>query len=112
MMTDFDILTLLKYFISAFTCCLGVFLTGTIILYKDIKKIRWYQYLILILGTMAIMANSLMFDNIFKTFGSILVLCLMFKLIYKMDIFTSLIITIMTYIIFALSEAIFILILK
>ena len=48
MMIELNTLTFIKYFISAFTCCFGVFLTGTIILNKNIKKIKKFDILTLI----------------------------------------------------------------
>ena len=109
MMIELNTLTFIKYFISAFTCCFGVFLTGTIILNKNIKKIKKFDILTLIVGSIFILQNSLLFDNIFKIFGTILILLFVFKITYKLDTHTSLVVTIITYIIFALSEAIFIL---
>ena len=111
MMSNIDNITLIKYYIGAFTCFFGMFWTGSIILYQNIKHLKWYHYIIIIFSSICIMHNSLIFDNFFKVFGTILILFLIFKIIYKMDMSISLIITIITYIIFALSEAILILVL-
>ena len=111
MMSNIDVMTLIKYLISSFTCCFGFFLTSIVLLYKDIRDIKWYNYIFILIASIVIVYNSLIFDNIFKLFGIILILFLLFKKIYNADISTSLVVTIITYIIFPLSESIFILVL-
>ena len=110
-MSNIDVMTLIKYLISSFTCCFGFFLTSIVLLYKDIRDIKWYNYIFILIASIVIVYNSLIFDNIFKLFGIILILFLLFKKIYNADISTSLVVTIITYIIFPLSESIFILVL-
>ena len=98
-MSNIDVMTLIKYLISSFTCCFGFFLTSIVLLYKDIRDIKWYNYIFILIASIVIVYNSLIFDNIFKLFGIILILFLLFKKIYNADISTSLVVTIITYII-------------
>lgn len=110
MMMKFDILTWINYFVGALMCCFGLFMTGTIISYNNIKKLKWWHYLLIIISSVFIIANSLVFDNVIKIFGTLLLLFLLFKIIYRMEIYRSFIISAITYMIFMLSEVVLVLI--
>lgn len=110
MMMKFDILTWTNYFVGSFACSFGLFMTGTIISYNNIKKLKWWHYLLLIISSIFIIANSLVFDNVIKILGTLLLLFSLFKIIYHMEIYRSFIISAITYMVFMLSEVIFVLI--
>ena len=101
---NYDLMTWVEYFVGAFACCLGLFLTGTIVTYKKLKKITIFKYGLFIIYSAFILFNSLIFDNIVKMFGTLLILYLMFKTIFNEDKVNSIKIAIITYIITILSE--------
>lgn len=101
---NYDLMTWVEYFAGAFACCLGLFLTGTIVTYKKLKKITIFKYGLFIIYSAFILFNSLIFDNIVKMFGTLLILYLMFKTIFNEDKVNSIKIAIITYIITILSE--------
>ena len=57
MMSNIDVMTLIKYLISSFTCCFGFFLTSIVLLYKDIRDIKWYNYIFILIASIVIVYN-------------------------------------------------------
>ena len=109
---NYDLLTWVEYFVGAFACCFGMFLSGKILLERNRKDIKLSRCLLLIPLTMFVIFNSLMFDNIIKMFGSLIVLFIMFKFIYEERSVQIFIYSIILYIILMLSDIIFALIIS
>ena len=80
---NYDLITWIDYFIGAFICCFGGFLIGKILLdkkFSDIKKIR---LLLLIPCTIFTIFNTLIFDNILKIFGVLMLDVLIYRYILE-----------------------------
>lgn len=107
MMMNFDILTWINYFIGAFACCMGILYTSKILLDNDLLKIKLYKYLLVFVFTMFYIVNSLVFDNIIKLFGTLLVLFLNYKLLFNQNNSNSIIYSIVTCLLFTVSETLF-----
>ena len=101
---NYDLMTWIEYFVGAFACCFGGFFVGKILLEKSIKKIKFYNYGLLIIFSIFVIINSLTFDNIAKIIGILIVLFLIFKLIFDEDYVNSFLYSVITYILFILSE--------
>ena len=101
---NYDLMTWIEYFVGAFACCFGMFFTGKILVDKSFKNIKFYHYGLLILFTIFIIINSLTFDNIAKIIGTLCILFLLFKLIFNEDYVNSFLYSVITYILFILSE--------
>ena len=101
---NYDLMTWIEYFMGAFACCFGMFFTGKILVDKSFKNIKFYHYGLLILFSILIIINSLTFDNIAKIIGTLCILFLLFKLIFNEDYVNSFLYSVITYILFILSE--------
>ena len=101
---NYDLMTWIEYFVGAFACCFGMFFTGKILVDKSFKNIKFYHYGLLILFSILIIINSLTFDNIAKIIGTLCILFLLFKLIFNEDYVNSFLYSVITYILFILSE--------
>lgn len=110
MMMKFDILTWINYFVGAFICLFGMFLSGTIITNNKVKEIKLSSYFFLLFFSFFMIINTLLLNNISKMFGIILILYLVFKIIYKWNNNYTVIISIVTYITCILGEVSFYLI--
>lgn len=104
---NYSFITWMEYFIGSFICCLGLFFSGTIISYKKFKNIKYYHYLLIIIFSVFMIFNTLIFNNVAKIFGMLLILYLLFKIIYKENNKYTLIISVITYIICIISEVSF-----
>ena len=107
MMMTCNVIDFIKNFLSAFICCFGSFLIGTIIYRKSIKELKLWHYLLMIFATLFIIANSLIVDNVAKIFGTLFIFFILFKLIYKISTIDAISITIFTYIILGFGELTF-----
>ena len=101
---NYDLMTWIEYFVGAFACCFGMFFTSKILVDKSFKNIKFYHYGLLILFSILIIINSLTFDNIAKIIGTLCILFLLFKLIFNEDYVNSFLYSVITYILFILSE--------
>ena len=101
---NYDLLTWVDYFIGAFACCLGIFFIGKILLNKNINTIKLYNYFLLVLLAIIMIFNTLVFDNIFKLFISFAIYFLIFKVIFKENIITSFLYSMICVICFMLAE--------
>lgn len=101
---NYDLMTWIEYFMGAFACCFGGFFVGKILLEKSIKKIRIHNYLLIVLFSLITIINTLTFDNIAKIFGTLFIQFLIYKLIFQEDYTNSFLYSIVTYILFILSE--------
>ena len=105
---NYDLLTWIEYFIGAFACCFGMFLTGKILLERSFKEIKWYSYPILLVLTIFIVFNALTFDNIVKILGNLVVFFIIFKFIFKEESIKCFTYSLICYIIFPISEILFV----
>lgn len=103
---NYDLITWIEYFIGAFICCFGMLLTEKILLEKNFKNIKFIRFLLMIPFTIFIIFNTLVFDNIVKIFGSLLILFLILKFIFQEKSIESFVYSIFTYIVFIISEII------
>ena len=103
---NYDLNTWIEFFIGAFACCFGLFYCGKILLNTKIKTIKAYSYILIIIFTIFLIFNTLVFDNIWKIFGVIMILFIIYRIIFKKNNFTSLFYSITTHIIFLVSEVI------
>lgn len=107
MMMKFDILTWINYFVGAFACCMGILYTSKILLEVDLSKIKIYKYLLVFVFTIFYIINSLVFDNIIKLFGTLLILFLNYKILFNQNNSNSIIYSIVTCLLFTISETLF-----
>ncbi len=101
---NYDFMTLINYFIGAFACCFGLFLVQTIISFKKLSELKFYHYILIILFSIVMIINTLIFDNVAKMFGILLILFFMFKLIYKENNVYSVVVSFFAYIILIITE--------
>ena len=101
---NYDLMTWIDYFIGAFACCFGMVMAEKILFQAHIKEIKWYYYMFIIVFSIGILFNSLIFDNIVKVFGSFLILFLIAKIMFKKDFSEGFLYCIITYIIFLIAE--------
>ena len=104
---NFDLMTLIDYFTGAFICCFGSLIMCKILLIKSFKEINKWKLFLLIPISIFTIFNTLAFDNIFKVFGSLLVLLLINKFILNVDNIKLFIYSITSYIMLILSELVF-----
>lgn len=107
MMSNIDILTLTSYFIGSFACCLGIIFVSKFLLHCNLKSIKFYRYLLIIFFTFFYIINSLVFDNIAKLLGTLLILFFNYKLIFSKNNKDSFLYSIATCLIFIISETLF-----
>lgn len=105
MMNEYNIILLF----NSFVCCFGMFFMGTIILNKRIKELKWYHYLLVLISSILMMYSTNM-GNVFKVSSIILIIFLSYRIIYRIDIATCLLTTIIVYITLALSETLIMLV--
>ena len=102
---NYDLITWMEYFFGSFICCFGIFISVKILLEVKMKEIKWFNYLLLFIFSVFIVFNSLLFDDsIANIFGSLLIFFLIPKWIFKQNISKSFIYSIITYIIFVISD--------
>ena len=101
---NYDIITLFYYYIGSMFCCFGMLFSEKILFQKSFKTIKWYSYPLILLFSLFILLNNLVFDNIVKIFGSILILYLIAKIIFKKDFLKGFLYCIIVYIIFLIAE--------
>ena len=101
---DYDLMTWIVYFIGAFALCLGMFFSGQTLLGVKLKDVKKYNILLLILLSIIMIFNTLIFDNIVKIFGILVILLMINKLVLKKDIRTSFIYSIVIYFCILVSE--------
>jgi len=105
---NYDLLTWVEYFVGAFACCFGMFLSGKILLERKFSEIKWYKYLLIILVSIFSIFNSLVFDNILKLFGSLIVFFVIFKFIFEEKSVNVFVYSMITYVILMLSEIVYV----
>lgn len=105
-MKNIDVLTMINYFIGSFICCFGMMLTGIIFLKKKFTDIKKLNFLLLIPLSILIIFNSLTFDNIVKIFGSLIVFYMIYYFVLGVKSKTCIIYSVISYIIFIISEVI------
>lgn len=105
---NYDWLTWFEYFVGAFACCFGMFLTGKILLGRSFKEIKWYSYPTLLVLTIFIVFNSLVFDNIIKILGNLVVFFIIFKFIFNEESVKVFVYSLICYILFPISEIVFV----
>ena len=101
---NYDLMTWIEYFVGAFACCLAIFFSGKIFLNKRLNEIKFYKYFLLVIFSLLLIVNSLLFDNIGKIIGTLCILFLIFKLIFNEDYVNAILYTVVSYILFILSE--------
>lgn len=75
---NYDLMTWVEYFMGAFACCLAIFFSGKIFLNKRLNEIKFYKYFLLVIFSLLLIVNSLLFDNIGKIIGTLCILFLNF----------------------------------
>lgn len=106
-MKNIDIFTILNYFIGSLSCCVAIVFAGKFFLNYEFKNIKIYRYFYLLVFTIFFIINSLVFDNIVKLLGTLLILFLNYKLIFKQDTMSSIYYAITTCLVFTVSETLF-----
>ena len=101
---NYDLMTWIEFFIGAFACCLGSFVSAKILLDVKIKDIKIMYYVFLIILSALTLINSLVFDNIAKIFGIFTIIFVIYKIIFQEDIINSFLYSLITYIFFIISE--------
>ena len=102
---NYDLVTWIDYFIGAFACCVSIFMSGKFLLGKVWKDIKYYNVLLLILCTIFLIFNSLLFENIMKIFGTLAVFVCIYKFSLNTKIKDSFVMAIATCVVFLLGEA-------
>lgn len=105
---NYDLVTLIDYFIGAFICCLGGLLIGKILLKKKFSDISKIKLLLLIPFAIFTIFNTLAFDNILKIFGVLILDVLIYKYILEEKSIKVFIYAFVTIIILSLAEIFFI----
>ena len=100
---NYDLMTWIDYFIGAFVCCFGSFIIGKILLNKCIK-VNIINIIIMLILSIFTIINSLVFDNILKIFGILIVMFVIYKLIFKESTTRSISFAIATYMLFVLGD--------
>lgn len=108
-MKNIDVLTMINYFIGSFSCCIAIIFAGKFFLKVKFKDIKFYKYFYLLAFTIFYIINSLVFDNIVKLLGTLLILFLNYKLIFKQNSLNCIFYAIATCLIFTVSETLFVL---
>lgn len=103
---NYDLMTWINYFIGAFICCFGSLMVGKIFLDKKIQNIKYVHYLIIIFLSIFTVFNGLIFNNVMKIFGTLLVLFIIYKIIYNENMVNSFLYSVITYILYLISEII------
>ena len=103
---NYDLTTWIDYFIGAFICCFGMILVGKILLNKTFKEIK-SRLLLLIPLTIFTIINTLVFDNILKIFGSLIVVYIIFKYVLSEKNGIIYIYTFVGYLILMISDILF-----
>lgn len=103
---NYDLMTWFEYFIGAFFCCLGAIIAGYIMLESD-KKIKFgiKNFLIIVFLTVFTVFNSLIFNNVAKIIGILLMTFIICKFIYNQNTINTFIYGIIIYILLIISEA-------
>lgn len=107
---NYDLMTWLEYFVGAFAGTLGFYFIARIILSKTTKNKMINDLIKMIVLTIFTIANSLIFNNIAKLFGSALIVFSVYYFIYKEKYNKSVTLTFFTFVLTMLSEATFALI--
>lgn len=102
---NYDLMTWVEYFVGSFICCFGIFVTNKILIKYKFRDIKWTNYILIIIFSVFIVFNTLIFDSIAKVFGSFLIFYLIPKLMFKQNNFVSFVYALSTYIIYIVSEA-------
>ena len=98
---NYDLATWIEYVIGAFACCFGGFFVGEILLNK---KIKFYNYLFLLILSFMSVINSLIFENIAQIFIVLIIVFSIYKVIFMEKTENSILYSILTYILYALGE--------
>ena len=102
---NYDLMTWIEYFIGAFACCISIFFSGKYLLGKKWKEIKYYQVILLLIYTIFLIFNSLIFENIMKLFGTLAVFFCIYKFSLNTETKNSFVMAIATCVIFLLGEA-------
>ena len=108
---NYDLLTWIDYFVGAFICWfVGALLVGKIMLNKNFKTIKKSRLLILIPFSIIIILSTFAFNNsILKVFVVLLLVMAMYKYILEATNIKIFVYSIVTMIILALAEILFVL---
>ncbi len=103
---NYDLATWIDYFIGAFACCFGSYITGKIILNKSIISFRFKNMITIIFLSLLTIVNTLIFNNIpiLKIFGIFIILFIIYKVILKENNVSSFLLSIINYAIILVSE--------
>lgn len=104
---NYDILTWIEYFVGSFACCFGMLIVGMILLERKFKDLKIYNYLLILALSIFMVFNSLVFDNILKIFGNLLIFAVIFKFIFNEKSIKVFIYSVVIYIIFLSNEIVF-----
>ena len=80
---NYDLVTWIDYFLGSFFCGLGLFLSGALISYKNIKEIKVYKYLTIVLFAIIVIFNNFIFNNAVRVFVIVFLLFGMFKILFN-----------------------------
>lgn len=105
-----EMMVYIENYIGAYACCIGIFISGKLFLKKNLKEFNILNYVVLLIFAAFLIINSYVFENIMKIFGTLAILYGIYKLIFKKDFIESFMYSIITYMMFALGETTFVLI--
>ena len=103
---NYDLATWIDYFIGSLSSSLAIILCYKIFYNIKFKNIKIIEFIALIISSVLLVFNTLIFDNIGKVFGILLILFCINKFVFKQNIVNSLYYGIVTHIIFLVSEVI------
>ena len=102
---NYDLMTWVDYFIGAFICCFGMVIGGQIVTDVKLVDIKKYKFLLLIVLSIILIINSLIFDNIGKIIISLIVFISVIKYIFNQNYTNSLLYGTIIYVNYILAEA-------
>ena len=94
---NYSFITWMEYFIGSFFICLGGYSIGSILLNKKISVNLKKVFFLIGLAILTII-NSLIFDNIIKVLGVLIIISCIYYFLYKEKFSRSLTLAIITYI--------------